>query len=98
MLEHMGPGSYYRHVPEQHIVELGQLIYTGLSYKSAYGGDPHIIFACLQVIRMAVHCHGPEFETLELLIVESCPFLDKENRAPGFQPDEQGEDRGNPNQ
>lgn len=96
MLHHVRPGTHQTHLPFEHIDELRELVQTGLAQDATDTGHPHVIFGGLLGIGILVGLHAPEFETVERLIVLARALLREEYGAPGFQPDQQADQRNHP--
>ena len=80
MLHHVRTGTYQRHVAQEYVDELRQLVDVGLPHKIAELGLARIVLGGLHLVGILVHLHAAELVAPELLAVDAVPFLLEENR------------------
>jgi hypothetical protein len=82
------PRTDYRHVPQQHVYELGQFIDAEPAKKAAQSRGPIIQLPCLRDGSALACSHGAELEDVEGPALEPPPALTKQAGTRTVQPDQ----------
>lgn len=98
MLQHVRPRAHHAHLAPEHVNELRHLVQVGLAQQATYTCQPRIVAAGLLRMRLTVHPHAAEFDTLELLVVLARAGLPEEDGTFRFQLDQQAYQRHQPGQ
>lgn len=85
----------HRHITQQHIPELGQFIEVGAAQHGTEGCYTRVVFQGLVIMAVAVGIvvtahHGTELITGDLFVVETPSFLLENNRPPGTEFNDNG--------
>src|SRR5262249_23165467 len=81
--ERMRPGSHERHITQQYVHELRQLIEASPSEELAHARHARIILARLvNAISVLDHCHGAKFVDVDNTVVKAVTVLAEKN-GPG---------------
>ena len=81
MEKHVRTRPHDTHIPQQHIDNLGQLIYIRLTHYIAPASLAGIMLCGLYPVGICIYFHTAELVTIKLPAVQPVPFLAEEQRA-----------------
>ena len=69
VLQHVRTGTHNRHVAQQHVDELWELVNVGFAHDIAVGEFAWVVFGGLKPVGVFVHVHRPELQAIKRLAV-----------------------------